>query len=298
MLLFLIVCLIVYVDLFVRSWVEIPHTFQVVTCKYRRPLREVVSWNCHLSSPPLIFQPSTSSWGRELKFLPENISVHPVPVDLFVRSWVEILSTSRTFPASHVDLFVRSWVEMSQHWSTRSWNHSRPLREVVSWNIYVISSRISSRLSTSSWGRELKYFLNYSILFSVKVDLFVRSWVEIIRSYMMISIRHRRPLREVVSWNFWYPEVLESDIRRPLREVVSWNTNRLIKKIFHLCRPLREVVSWNFKISELFAKQIRSTSSWGRELKCVNGRIESAGYSRPLREVVSWNEIIWYIWYN
>ena len=54
-----------------------------------------------------------------------------------------------------VDLFVRSWVEMK-----------------IGEDCEIV------KLSTSSWGRELKYFARCCTFWLECVDLFVRSWVE------------------------------------------------------------------------------------------------------------------------
>ena len=145
------------VDLFVRSWVEIPTFSNMLLCNSGRPLREVVSWNVvyetiisHLYSRPLrevvswntsptygslTVNRSTSSWGRELKYWLMYSQIMLNLVDLFVRSWVEI-SICREFNVNEeVDLFVRSWVE-----------------------IPLTTSEALASPSTSSWGRELKYF--------------------------------------------------------------------------------------------------------------------------------------------
>ena len=102
------------------------------------------------------------------------------------------------------------------------------------------------------------------------------------------ALNQRRPLREVVSWNFDQSIEKIHWCRRPLREVVSWNALEMETYHIWICRPLREVVSWNI-IShkavtgdsvDLFVrswveistslpreKSKSSTSSWGRELK-------------------------------
>ena len=99
------------------------------------------------------------------------------------------------------------------------------------------------------------------------VDLFVRSWVEILPVYGTEGSRDCRPLREVVSWNIQRESGRKTKRSRPLREVVSWNRRGIVSEacpivdlfvrswveischIAYLmeqsCRPLREVVSWN-----------------------------------------------------
>ena len=55
-------------------------------------------------------------------------------VDLYVRSWIEIISRRTPGIRFHVDLYVRSWIE-----------------------IYTNLLMIDTIWSTSMWGRELKY---------------------------------------------------------------------------------------------------------------------------------------------
>ena len=183
-----------------------------------------------------------------------------------MRSWVEIEDGYNQLEEANVDLFVRSWVEMLKYTVERG-----------------------MPMSTSSWGRELKYFLT-----------------------VFAFLRQGRPLREVVSWNLYNIIRIRPFRRRPLREVVSWNRFRRKIQTEENGRPLREVVSWNVCWSLRILLNLKSTSSWGRELKCCRtpqffrlsmstsswGRelkychmekrdIYKAG--RPLREVVSWN---------
>ena len=143
----------------------------------RRPLREVVSWNCIW--PKVKFcadvdlfvrswvemvqwqwyyykNKSTSSWGRELKYRSVTFLRYELIVDLFVRSWVEMLMKNLPDATIVVDLFVRSWVEMLISQCGNSLCQRRPLREVVSWNDVGHSIRFCALESTSSWGRELK----------------------------------------------------------------------------------------------------------------------------------------------
>ena len=105
------------------------------SCYSGRPLREVVSWNsCHpLSGAFIIVDLFVRSWV-EIHIM--IIFVCLIDVDLFVRSWVEMLLPP--FPAHRplVDLFVRSWVEIQ----------------------YTDFLTYPGK-STSSWGRELKYFM-------------------------------------------------------------------------------------------------------------------------------------------
>ena len=122
------------VDLFVRSWVEISFPDPLCSGVYCRPLREVVSWNIpsptvHLSVPCRPLR-EVVSWNNDAQTEQFRLRM----VDLFVRSWVEIAYISRILWQNFVDLFVRSWVEI--------------LNNV---------SAIIKGMSTSSWGRELKY---------------------------------------------------------------------------------------------------------------------------------------------
>ena len=122
--------------------------------------------------------------------------------------------------------------------------------------------------STSSWGRELKLFCNT------------------LPAYFL----HRRPLREVVSWNAYVCVTKVYAKSRPLREVVSWNTT----EIWRTPIATLSTSSWGRELKYIrfpfSCPEPMSTSSWGRELKwreCACYR--SASGSRPLREVVSWN---------
>ena len=155
-----ILTLEVVVDLFVRSWVEMSTFTFPSSCLSCRPLREVVSWNIMSSYVKHTDPLSTSSWGRELKFLVEVFIYfgkgstsswgrelkYPrrkpeqsrKRVDLFVRSWVEMFVVKFKTSELIVDLFVRSWVEIHSHRNVRCLPFRRPLREVVSWNIVCI----------------------------------------------------------------------------------------------------------------------------------------------------------------
>ena len=189
---------------------------------HRRPLREVVSWNFNPICGYCARFLSTSSWGRELKCPNHCHMTARKYVDLFVRSWVEIITFSSSAIFSKVDLFVRSWVEM-------------PLR----------LSCCNIGLSTSSWGRELKFLALLFFSVCIQVDLFVRSWVEI------IEIQESKP---------FYPSTS------------SWG------------RELKYFLSYSILFS------VKSTSSWGRELKYVDIQCYCIGESVDLF-VRSWVEI-------
>ena len=170
-------CVKIAVDLLVRSWVEIVDGSFKHGQGACRPPREVVSWN-RRSIDQLVFR----------------------CVDLLVRSWVEI--SLLTIPCGDclVDLLVRSWVEIFFSLYANTSLIRRPPREVVSWNGNGASYISQTKMSTSSWGRELKcqkrsfwYILvrrpprevvSWNILLAICnidsiVDLLVRSWVEI-----------------------------------------------------------------------------------------------------------------------
>ena len=207
-----------------------------------RPLREVVSWNVTNFGFQASPVESTSSWGRELKypllFLKGNFCGRPLRE---VVSWNLI---AKVFLAiTLVDLFVRSWVEIIPRPSTLGKNTCRPLREVVSWNNLSTMLTEDDHLSTSSWGRELKY------------------------GWRRRDGRKRcRPLREVVSWN----DMLDEKRQRYLVDLFA--------------RSWVEIM-----LSTVWKSRIRSTSSWGRELKYRQLAVLTDRISRPPCEVVSWN---------
>ena len=188
-----------WVDLFVRSWVEI----------------------CWRHSFCMLLQ-STSSWGRELKctwsesqiielscrppcevvsWNYQNIDQAAVKrVDLLVRSWVEIIAGhdglwclkcrpprevvswnmyawSACIDGEEVDLLARSWVEIICKMRRCIDMLSRPPCEVVSWN-YGRSWRIWNRHKVDllvSWNVAYRY----GQIYCTAVDLLARSWIEI-----------------------------------------------------------------------------------------------------------------------
>ena len=102
-------------------------------------------------------------------------------------------------------------------------------------------------LSSSSWGCELKYFL----MRQIKKELCCH------------------PPREDVSWNDTWHRTVIRDVRHPPREDVSWN-----KVSFKCCQtvcrhPPHEDVSWNAKQNYTMLDNLKSSSSWGCELKCI-----------------------------
>ena len=176
---------LINVDLFVRSWVEMETARGAFS-----DMKSTSSWGRELKwndgRKKCDCRKSTSSWGRELKYMMDHI--FPIYA-MSTSSWGrELKSYSRWQSGSYsiVDLFVRSWVEMPWFIILLKNGYSRPLREVVSWNVkyYQISSHIR--------GRPLRE---------------VVSWNQ--RRNIRFRWRNGRPLREVVSWNLWIP----SDIR-------------------------------------------------------------------------------------
>ena len=214
-----------------------------------------------------------------------------IAVDLFVRSWVEIINPATIVFSIVVDLFVRSWVEIlllqqfpHQFWSTSSWGRELKCFEQGSRKVTVTVD-----LFVRSW---VEIYQMSTLLLRLQVDLFVRSWVEITRIFRQKQKLWSRPLREVVSWNDSTPEYVTSCTSRPLREVVSWNIALVRAEPHTKGRPLREVVSWNAKLScacwdkwvvDLFVR------SWVE--MSVQNQLCLRHPCRPLREVVSWNTI-------
>ena len=148
---------------------------------------------------------STSLWGRELKWtgtvriaadqlvdllVRSWIEIHPTlhtpdmdVVDLLVRSWIEMTDAAAPWLKSYVDLLVRSWIEILFQQNLASGILGRPPCEVVNWNVTSCIPLITSLLSTSLWGRELKCTMYRLWYFLHPVDLLVRSWIEKIISY-------------------------------------------------------------------------------------------------------------------
>ena len=268
-----------------------------------------MSWNICCEKNKRRRRTSASSWGCELKFsissrssssvrqpLREAVSWNDykyrqgevLSVSLFVRLWVEILSSLQingSIPSAS------SWgcelkfikIHIPFHTLIR-----QPLREAVSWNIAILLFRswlvvslfvrlwveIQNMLfryswqlaSASSWGCELKY--HYGIL---------------------LFQYHRQPLREAVSWNIAATVCFCVAFRQPLREAVSWNTIRACNGRLRSCQPLREAVSWNVKtVGDYYAdsgQPLREAVSWNsnRMTQTLNH------FCQPLREAVSWN---------
>ena len=165
------------VSLFVRLWVEI---YSNIICKNMESVSLFVRlWVeiCTMISLPVVSR-SASSWGCELKFLSKHFYV----------LWFQSASSwGCELKYNYIDareiriLSASSWgCELKFLW------YNLPWREV---------------LSASSWGCELKYIHIKSVVFTIKVSLFVRLWVEICRAEQQEENWHCQPLREAVSWN-------------------------------------------------------------------------------------------------
>ena len=172
-------CVKIAVDLFVRSWVEIFLHVAKYNCKIVDLF--VRSWvEMYKAGKPPRLNQSTSSWGRELKYMSCTGLRKSKRVDLFVRSWVEIQLRLIDHVSLHiVDLFVRSWVEIDFKLQLAAKRASRPLREVVSWNSQKARKRHQHE------RRPLREVVSWNLTKS-----------------LALTKPSGRPLREVVSWNF------------------------------------------------------------------------------------------------
>ena len=146
------------------------------------------------------------------------------------------------------------------------WSNCRPLREVVSWNINNTATNPIETVSTSSWGRELKFPWSWSQWF-----------------------RLRRPLREVVSWNAnWNMRLTPA-----VMSTSSWGRELKCYTVTAEHRFHSSTSSWGRELKWwkkfLWRTYLWSTSSWGRELKYPLLFLKGNFCGRPLREVVSWN---------
>ena len=189
------------VSLLVRLWVEIwiiilnPTKFlsasswgcelkyitnTIYRIKNSQPPREAVSWNTYgiRRCSPTRSQPPREavSWNRINVRKKFTVSRQP-PREAV--SWN--LKNVGLGNVTSVSLLVRLWVEI--------------FRSRLCWSL--------CRSSASSWGCELKFFL----------DLF---WVSRIKC---------QPPREAVSWNDWEVEIWVVKMCQPPREAVSWNKN-------------------------------------------------------------------------
>ena len=125
-----------FVDLYVRSWIEIlMHIMQQrrwagrSTSMWGRELKFIKNWSKKKQSS------STSMWGRELKYVFEAFMIKNL---LSTSMWGRELKSwmVRTMLRwNWVDLYVRSWIEIDQEAVENDIGWSRPLHEVVNWNI-------------------------------------------------------------------------------------------------------------------------------------------------------------------
>ena len=142
---------------FVRLWVE------MIQCKYLSLwfLSSASSWGCELKYYYLTFvqlrhcQPlrEAVSWNHGINHRKEIIW----PVSLFVRLWVEISLVSSSRPRKYMS--ASSWgceLKYVRQLKYTLVDCSQPLREAVSWNIWLMKLLIPELLSASSWGCELK----------------------------------------------------------------------------------------------------------------------------------------------
>ena len=147
------------------------------------------------------------------------------------------------------------WVEILLIFYSVRVISSHPLREDVSWNTYTVIFSCDRVMSSSSWGCELKWAVQFCLSYS--------------------SAGH--PLREDVSWNVLSLHTLLRANRHPLREDVSWNTTDTVATETLTSHPLREDVSWNVSFLGSSSSSSPSSSSWGCELKyhtCINSFLQ------------------------
>ena len=137
-----------------RSWVEIHLLLTIPTLTMVDLL--VRSWVEIMVQPRSIDQlESTSLWGRELKYFRAMMKY-----SVFRRPPCEVVS----------------W---NANWNMRLTPAvSRPPCEVVSWNAFMCWHPAIFFVSTSLWGRELKWLWEVCNSTCKSVDLLVRSWVE------------------------------------------------------------------------------------------------------------------------
>ena len=194
-------CVKIAVDLLVRSWVEI----YKITIEYTRTLVDLLvrSWVEIL----ILIMKETGRVGRPPR---EVVSWNKISapdgrisvvVDLLVRSWVEIIFSWRHCIQMFVDLLVswnRKWRQTycSKKLSTSSWG-----RELK----YVQGCGIKEKIaSTSLRGRELKFSGSLDLFLGLAVDLLARSWVQVgfeqLRSSVDLLVRS---WVEITSYRTW-----------------------------------------------------------------------------------------------
>ena len=130
--------------------------------------------------------PSTSLWGRELKFLSYFSGSGLQFVDLLVRSWIEI------FQKEQMAIMFRStslWGRelKCEFMQMRGKRYSRPPCEVVNWNVplkfkWTVRNR-RPPCEVVNWNILIRSAGCYVI-----VDLLVRSWIEMRLIQQMMQI--------------------------------------------------------------------------------------------------------------
>ena len=122
-----------------------------------------------------------------------------------------------------VILFVRMWVEILSSAGTDNVGRSHPLREDVSWNTvnnYCLYQASGHPLREDvSWNAEVQKEETAAASHPLREDV---SWNEIEIYPQFRSMGH--PLREDVSWNLLCCSFVNFSLRHPLREDVSWNS--------------------------------------------------------------------------
>ena len=142
-----------------------------------------------------------------------------------------------------VILFVRMWVE-----------------------IYPLQKYFATALSSSSWGCELKYSVNY---YFQRFYTSSSSWGCELKC--SVSFPKSSSFVSSSSWGCELKYVCQIQVRPVLSSSSSWGCelkyNRTVLCLLLSCHPLREDVSWNGMFQTL--------------TRCKRGH--------PLREDVSWN---------
>ena len=193
-------------------------------------------WHCNVRGHPLREDVSWNAHIDECFFVRHTVI-------LFVRMWVEIWKPVAQAEHSLVILFVRMWVEIL----CTLWHFP------CSW-------------SSSSWGCELKCGVVCGRFASI-VILFVRMWVEMYMQRLRQSQERRHPLREDVSWNAYYNQIVWSMV--VILFVRMWVEIYIIEALLHLLYVILFVRMWVEIIfsSLLDVSNPSSSSSWGCELK-------------------------------
>ena len=176
--------------------------------------------------------------------------------------------------------------------------------------MYSSLSSLYSPWSSSSWGCELKCSSAVNPLCANTVILFVRMWVEMDYSWVVVNIRRvilfvrmwveinsygTKP-RNSKSSSSWGCELKLESAQQTLDQLLSsssWGCE--LKYLFRNatdcwnCHPLREDVSWNtyaiHKSKHSMRHPLREDVSWNI-IKTVK---EDKQIRHPLREDVSWN---------